>query len=328
MASLHETYVVPQLQQRRRRLEMAAVTAPHDGDLKRLLGEVDAALARVEEGSYGLCEVCHDPIEPERLIADPLMRFCIDHLTEAQQHELERDLETASRIQRGLLPQAPVHFGEWEINYRYEPAGPVSGDYCDVIRPDDASGELFFLLGDVSGKGIAAAILMSHLHATFRNLLAIDRRVERLVERANGVFRESALAPYVATLVCARAMASGRIEVCNAGHCPPFILANGAVSAVDPTGLPIGAFAGVRYAVRAVTLAPGDSMVLYTDGLSEARDRNDEEYGAERIARVLAGHAGGSAEDLADACLRDLSGHLGGASRSDDLTLMVVRRAV
>jgi sigma-B regulation protein RsbU (phosphoserine phosphatase) len=324
MASLHETFIIPQLQERRRRLEMALATAPVADELQRLLGEVDSALARVANGSYGLCDVCHDPVEPERLIADPLLRLCLAHLTPEQQRELEQDLETAAQIQRGLLPRPHLTFDGWEVHYRYQPAGVVSGDYCDVVHLD--GGDLFFLFGDVSGKGVAAAILMAHLHATFRNLLAGERRVDRLVERANRVFRESALAPYLATLVCGRARASGEIEICNAGHCPPLVVSGAGVSEVDPTGLPVGAFAGVRYASRVIKLDPGDSLVLYTDGLSEARNPDGEEYGAQRISRVLAAHGREDAEPVVEACLADLSRHLAGGPRGDDLTLMVVRR--
>jgi len=325
MASLHESYIVPQLQERRRRLEIARASTPGDDDLQRLLNEVDGALARVANGSYGICEVCHDPIEATRLIVDPLMRFCLDHLSPDQQRELEQDLEMAAQIQRGLLPEPHVRLEGWEVHHRYQPAGMVSGDYCDVVQLANR-GEFFFVLGDVSGKGVAAALLMAHLHATFRNLMAGERGVHRLVERANRVFRESALAPYLATLVCGHAEPSGTIEICNAGHCPPLVVSRGGVSAVEPTGLPVGAFAGVRYGSRSVRLVAGDSLVVYTDGLSEGRDRSGEEYGAQRVAQVLGAHAGASPDALAEATLADLSRHLAGNPRGDDLTLMVVRR--
>ena len=325
MASLQDTFVIPQLQERRRRLEIARASAPAAEDLQRLLDEVDSALDRVRTGTYGLCDVCHETIEPARLLNDPLLRLCIDHLSPAQQRELEQDLETAGQIQRGLLPQPNLRFDGWEVHYRYQPAGVVSGDYCDVMHPG-GSGDFFFLLGDVSGKGMAAALLMAHLHATFRNLLTSDRRVDRLVERANRMFRESALAPYLATLVCGRAEPSGHVEICNAGHCPPLVVSRNGVAAVDPTGLPVGAFAGIKYGARTVTLGAGDSLALYTDGLSEGRNRDDEEYGAERIARVLGAHAGDGPQAMADACLADLGRHLAGSPRGDDLTIMVLRR--
>ena len=327
MASMSENIIRRQLQDRRRRLEDALQRNPGAAQLERLLGEVDAALGRVDAGSFGLCEACHGTIEEDRLMADPLVRFCLDHLTEQEQRALEQDLQVAGRIQRGLLPEHDVSHGGWEFHYRYEPAGPVSGDYCDVVRPGGDGGEMFFLFGDVSGKGVPAAILMAHLHATFRSLVAADFSVGQLVERANRVFRESTLSPYFATLVVGRASPSGEMEICNAGHWPPLVLSGGTVSGVDPTGLPVGAFYSTRYTSRSLSLAPGDTLVLYTDGLSEARNRAGTEYGSERIARVLSASAHLGPRELAATCLDDLAVHLDGAPRTDDLTLMVLRRA-
>ena len=327
MASVTENLVRHQLQDRKRRLEDALQKTPGAAQFERLLEEVDAALARVEAGSFGLCEVCHDNIEGDRLMADPLVRFCLDHLTEQEQRALEQDLQVAGRIQRGLLPEHDLSHGGWEFHYRYEPAGPVSGDYFDVMRPEGDGGDMLFLFGDVSGKGVPAAILMAHLHATFRSLIAEDFSVGQLVERANRVFRESTLSPYFATLVVGRASASGELEICNAGHWPPLVLSKGRVTAVDPTGLPVGAFYSTHYTSRTLSLAAGDTMILYTDGLSEARNHAGAEYGSERIANVLSASSHLGPRELAATCLDDLAAHLNGAPRADDLTLMVVRRA-
>ena len=100
MATVTNELLARQLRERRERLETALVEIPGAPDLGRLLQEVDAALERVNAGTYGLCEVCHDPVEPERLLADPLLRFCLDHLSEREQRDLERDLQTAGRVQR------------------------------------------------------------------------------------------------------------------------------------------------------------------------------------------------------------------------------------
>lgn len=323
MATASGEVIGRELRERRSRLELARETSPAGGDLDRLLAEVDAALARIEAGTYGLCEVCHDPVEPERLLADPLLRFCIDHLSAAEQRALEQDLQTAARIQRGLLPERAVAAPGWEISYHWEPAGLVSGDWCDVVRQD---GNLYFMFGDVSGKGVAAAILMSHLHATFRTLVLGAPTVGHLVERANRVFRESTLSPYFATLVCGRTAASGEVEICNAGHCPPFVLSSRGVDTVAPTGLPVGTFFSAAYGSRCVRLDVGDALVLYTDGLTEARDRADAEYGTDRLARTLAGARGLAADEVVNTCLADLAAHLAGAPKRDDLTVMAIRK--
>jgi sigma-B regulation protein RsbU (phosphoserine phosphatase) len=327
MASVTDTIVRRQLVDRRQRLQGVLDQSPDVAQFGRLLEEVDAALARLDTGTYGLCEVCHDTIEQDRLLADPLVRVCLDHLSDEEQRALEQDLQLAARIQRALLPERSLSFHGWEIHYHYEPAGPVSGDYCDVVRPDGDAGNLYFLFGDVSGKGVSAAILMSHLHATFRSLVAAEFPVGQLVERANRVFRESTLAPYFATLVAGRASASGDLEICNAGHCPPLVLTGGSVASVDPTGLPVGTFYATDYSSKLLKLAAGDTLILYTDGLSEARNRSGTEYGPERISRVLAASRHSPPDAMVAACLADLTDHLSGAPKTDDLTLMVIRRA-
>jgi len=201
----------------RRRLEDAIGQVEDRSHLAPLLTEVDSALHRMESGSYGVCEACNEVIEDEAL-NDPVARFCLDCLTEAEQRALQHDLDSVSLVQHTLLPKQNLEVEGWRAYYHYEAAGPVSGDYCDLLSNDN--GDLFFLLGDVSGKGIAASMLMAHLHAIFRSLITLDLPVSQLVERANRVFAESTMPAYYATLVCGRANKSGVIEICNAGHPP------------------------------------------------------------------------------------------------------------
>lgn len=310
-----------QLLDRRTRLERAPVTTQ---DVERLLEEVDRALAKIDQGSYGLCETCHEPVETDRLIADPLVRFCLDHLTPVEQRALEQDLELAARIQRELLPKIEMQPRGWDIAYAYRPAGPVSGDYCDVIA--SADGKLFFILGDVSGKGIAASMLMAHLHAMFRTLTSLGLPLEQLVERASRMFCESTLPTHYATLVTGWTNGAGEVELSNAGHPPPFLLTRGQVLSIEATGLPIGVFSNERFTSIRMTLAPGDVLLLYTDGASEARDAAGSEYGRERLRRVLADAAGRPAHGIVSACVDDVRAFTQGRA-SDDLTVMVLKRA-
>ena len=175
MTGITDPYLREQLEKRRDELKTTiAVIPPGESQAAApyldLLHEVDFAVQRMDQGTYGVCNSCRGEVEKERLIADPLVQLCLGCLTNEEQRALERDLELASRIQRGLLPQADVRFRDWRIHYRYKPAGLVSGDYCDVIPPAASDGKLIFLLGDVTGKGVAASLLMTHLHAMFRSL--------------------------------------------------------------------------------------------------------------------------------------------------------------
>lgn len=312
-----------QLLDRRHRLETAAATLPGDTEVSRLLGEVDAALQRLAAGSFGVCEACGDSVEVERLLADPLTRFCLDHLTSREQRALEEDLLLASRIQRELLPRIDARVDGWEIAYHYQPAGPVSGDYCDLIQGDGSS--TYFLVGDVAGHGVAAALLMSHLSATLRTLVSIGLPVNQLMERASRLFCESTLPTQYATLVCLRASASGEIEICNAGHPPPLLIRVGGIERLGATGLPIGMFCSESFSSEIVRLASGETLLLYTDGLLEAQDASGADYGIDRLLGLVAGAARSPSATVAH-CLKDLTSFRGPVTPTDDLTIMALRR--
>jgi len=326
MATVEAEFLRTQLEQRRQRLQIALAASPETGALAQLLQEVDAALGRMEKGSYGICETCHDSIEKERLIADPLVRFCLDHLTTEEQRLLEEDLQLAARIQRGLLPPQDLRVAGWQVHYHYEPAGPVSGDYCDLIHSEDKNGDLYFLLGDVSGKGVSASLLMSQLHAMFRTLTSVGLPLGELVGLANRVFCESNMAGQYATLVCGRASWSGEVELANAGHLPALRVRRGEVLQLDATGLPLGMFCNGQHGVKRLNLEKGDSLFLYTDGLSETRDRSGAEYGVERLARFAAQQSTLPPDAFIASCLKAAKAHSAGAPQGDDLTLMVLRR--
>ena len=325
MVTAVEPLLREQLVERRQKLENATNAFHRPEELTRLLQEVDAALHRMNDGTYGLCEVCHDPIETERLIADPLTRVCLGDLTPREQRELEEDLELAAQIQTKLLPPRTQQIDGWEVSYHYQAAGAVSGDYCDVIKGEDNS--LHFILGDVSGKGVAASMLMAHLNAMFRTLISINLPLEQMMERASRVFCESTLPTQYATLVCGRATSSGEVEICNAGHLPPFLVQQGNVTSIAATGLPVGVFCSESFSVSRVQMNQGDTLFLYTDGLSESRDGDGREYGADRLSKLLSDNPAVSSDAMISLCRQQLHTFAEGRFPKDDLTLMAIRRA-
>jgi sigma-B regulation protein RsbU (phosphoserine phosphatase) len=312
-----------QLVQRREKLDAVLAERGHDAELKGLLTQVDAALARMNEGTYGLCLTCHDPIEQDRLLADPLLEFCLDHLTPRQQRALEEDMSLAAQVQRGLLPSLPFAHCGWEAHYHYQAAGAVSGDYCDLVPVD---GGFYFFLGDVSGKGVAASILMSQLHALFRALVEGNPPLDGMVARANRFFCETTLPMHYATLVCGKGDTQGQIEICNAGH-PPFLILKGrGVTEGQPSNLPVGAFCETHFRTERIRLEPGDAVLAYTDGLTEAKDSRGGEYGRSRLRDLGAGLIGRDPRGIVEACLEDMRRFTGGARLADDLTVMALRR--
>jgi len=329
MPEVTDPYLREQLEKRRAELNSAvsaAMPAAPEAPLLEILGEVNSALQRMDDGTYGICPTCNDSVEKERLLADPLVRFCLDHLTSGEQRALERDMELAAKIQRGLLPETNLRFNDWRVHYQYKPAGLVSGDYCDLISPTNTDGKLVFLFGDVAGKGVAAALLMSHLHAMFRSLSGVGLELDGLLERANHVFCESTIAGQYATLICGRAGGAGEVEIASAGHFPALIVGKDGVRKIGSTGVPLGMFAKSRYTIERVLLEPGDSVVLYTDGISEAANSKGEEYGVARIMRVAGERHGWVPQELLAACLKDVNSFSSGARQADDQTMMVIHR--
>ncbi len=315
-----------QLQERKQRLQEAVARSGDPQGINHLLRDVDEALAKISAGTYGLCETCHEPIESERLAVDPLIRYCIDHLSETEQRALERDLQLARQIQIGLLPKKGGILPGWESAYHYEPSGQVSGDYCDIIIPSESPDSFFFIVGDVTGKGIAASMLMSQLHATFRTLAGTGLPLSRLMERANRLFCEASLTTHFATLVCGLANKAGDIEISNAGHCLPMVLRGGRVDKLSSSGLPLGVTCDGKYEIERTKLENGESLLLYTDGLTESVGKSGEMYGEQRIMDLLTNRLGTSPSELVSACVDDLDFFTGNMRRTDDLTIMAIQK--
>ena len=148
--------------------------------------------------------------------------------------DLEGQLARAAEVQRSLLPQRRRRFSGWEVGYTYEPAEFVSGDYIDLIPAKD--GGFYFVLGDVSGKGIPASILMSHLHATLRAFLRMDLPLPDVLEKTSQIFCEITLPDQFATLVVGRAASDGTLDICNAGHVPVVLVDRRRGSQTGPAG--------------------------------------------------------------------------------------------
>jgi sigma-B regulation protein RsbU (phosphoserine phosphatase) len=315
-----------QLVNRRDRLQRVISETGEADDLRRLVQEVDSALDRMGDGTYGRCQVCGDMVTETLLTAHPTMPYCLCDMTREEQEELERDLGLAWQIQAALLPQQDLQFAGWEVHHRYHPAGPVSGDYLDVVTREDNGGTLYALLGDISGKGVSASFLMSHLNALVRSLIDVGLPLPQVLDKANRLFSESTLPIHFATLVLCQANSEGGIEICNAGHNPPILVRAGNLEVVESTGVPVGMMAETPYQFCKVEMVPGDSLFLYTDGLTEATDHTEREYGVDGVSQLIEAHPDLSSQALIDACLRDVSAHRSDDSPVDDLTIMLLRR--
>ncbi|HXO20816.1 MAG TPA: PP2C family protein-serine/threonine phosphatase [Thermoanaerobaculia bacterium] len=322
MTTLEE--VRGELLERRERLASLAVTV-RESQLVELLRHVDSALERLDGGNWGQCAVCLGTVEHDRLAADPLLTICLDCLSPAERKALEKDLETAAKVQAALLPPRQLAHDGWEVALLWEPLGPVSGDHYDLLRPQRDDEPLHLVVGDASGKGVSASLVQSHLHALLRALAAPELPLAALLTRANRLLCEVTLPAAYATLLAARLYPGGRVELANAGHPRPLLSDRRGVRPVEGGGLPLGLFCEAEYAARDLELAAGNTLLFYTDGWTEAAT-DEGEYGIGRAAAVLRRVKDRPLTDLLAACRADMEKFLSGAPRGDDLTLLALRR--
>ncbi|HET9519469.1 MAG TPA: PP2C family protein-serine/threonine phosphatase [Candidatus Limnocylindrales bacterium] len=235
----------------------------------------------------------------------------------------------ARRIQRSFVPLIPPDIPGYEVASHYEAAREVGGDFFDVFRVRGRSGRLAVVIADVTGKGIAAAMLMAFarplLHA------AIDHTVNpgEALERTNRILVEERRSSLFITALCAVVdLRRGEMRIANAGHEPPlFVPAGGEpVRWLEGSGPLLGAFGRLDLAECAVTLASGDLVLLYTDGVTDARAPTGERFGDERLLGVIERHRGGSARDVVDALALAIRDFQGEEPAADDVTIVAVRR--
>jgi sigma-B regulation protein RsbU (phosphoserine phosphatase) len=323
MDNLNLPYLRKQLTERKERLQDSAKNLIEPVKIYRLLQQIDRTLERIDKGSFGICEVCHDPIEPERLAFDPMISVCLDHLNIEQQRALEQDLELAAKVQWGLLPKKNINVDGWKFSYRYEPAGIVSGDFCDFLKVDENS--FFFVIGDVSGKGISASLMMSQLHALIRSFVTFGLPLQEIVRRTNRVFCESILSNNYATMVFGKGNQDGAIEFCIAGHNPPILLKENDITKIKATGVPVGLFCGSEYEVSKYSLIPGDTILIYTDGLTESY-ANGNEYGENRLIESFLQSGSQHPDLILDNLFNSHGTFMKSAKPADDVTVAVLQR--
>lgn len=241
--------------------------------------------------------------------------------------QIDRDLALAHRVQQGLLPSCPPAIDGYAVFDFYEAARQVGGDFFAYVPLPD--GRLATVLADVSGKGVAAALLMAALSADIRYCLASEPDVARAVGRINDSFLRGGWDDRFATLVVVVLdPVAHRATICNAGHLPPYLRApTGDVAAVgaDLGGLPLGMVADREYRSCEVALEPGAVLVLHTDGISEALDHERRCYGLERLEQVVAA-SGPTAAEVSRDILADVTRHAAGQVQSDDICLVCLGR--
>ncbi len=257
-------------------------------DVLQVVTDIKDALVRIDKGHFGRCKKCNGEVETEFLECDYTGQVCLEHYSQPQLRRLERDLEFAAKIQAHLLPRCVPALPGIEIAAYTEPAQIVGGDYYDFFSyPDGTQG---FAIGDVMGKGLSASMLMSHLQASLRILGPENKNLHEVANRLNELFRYNMKLISFISLVLARIdVDSGKLYYCNAGHHPPLLwrAAANSIQSLIPTGPAIGLTKNANYETNHIHYLPGDLLIMYTDGLTEAGNTNVEEFGMERLEKYL-----------------------------------------
>jgi len=258
------------------------------------------------------------------------------HREALEKERYERDMQLAAEIQRQILPKGVPRLPGYEIVGWNRPAREVGGDYYDLLPlavgsfegNDERPERLGVALGDVSGKGVPAALMVSTLHSAIRLLMGKVETGPRLVERLNKhILASSAPNKFITLLVGELDPDGGTFRYVNAGHNPGLLLrADGTLDRLAPGGLPVGLLPGGSYRADRVDLRPGDLLCLYSDGITECSSLTDEELGEARLIELLRSVADRPLGEILETVEQAVTDFAEGAQQGDDQTVVLIRR--
>jgi serine phosphatase RsbU (regulator of sigma subunit) len=243
-----------------------------------------------------------------------------------EKRRLDDELSLARSIQKRLLPSTAPHVDGWEIAGLNVPAARVGGDYYDFI--DVSDGVTGISIADVSGKGVPAALVMATFRASLLAEILNEYSIETILHKVNELLVRSTEPPVFVTAVYGTLETrKGMFTYCNAGHLPPLLIpAQGEPHELQGSDLLLGSFSSAAYNQRIVDLTSGDVLILYTDGITEAMGRQDEEFGTERLAKIAAAHRAGPAVEIRDRLYAEAVEFAADPTVLDDMTAVVIKR--
>ncbi|KAB2904835.1 MAG: SpoIIE family protein phosphatase [Anaerolineae bacterium] len=246
---------------------------------------------------------------------------------EFEQQLLNRELEMAHNIQASFLPETVPQIEGWDIAYHWKPVREVAGDFYDFFQMDD--GRLAILIADVSGKGIPAALFMALTVTVLRFGMSLGLHPAEMIHRANDLILHSQRSRMFATVFVGYIdMTSGKMEFASAGHNPPLLFRaeTQTTEEITASGVAVGVFKSARYDAATVTLGQDDILVLFTDGITEIINADEEEYGEGRLSEVINENVALSAQELAVKIVEEAGAFAAQEGAFDDETLIVIKR--
>jgi sigma-B regulation protein RsbU (phosphoserine phosphatase) len=302
------------------------VCSPDEECVQAHLDVIDSTVEKVEGHTLGLCEVCHDYVDPSLLEMDYTSCVCLDHFSAREREQLEMELEFLQTVQKALLPQQPPEIPDLNLAAFSRPAQIVGGDYFDFLRFKDGAHGL--VIADAMGHGVSASLLISSLQAALRTLVPESVSPAEVLQRVNRIFLHNInFTTFVTAILGHYQPATRTLTYCNAGHNPPLLLnaRDGLETWLNPTGAAIGLLESYNPTAQAVSLRQGDVLLFYTDGVTEASNPRGEQFGRQQLAQVVRQNAGLPAQELVHVLRQTLNDFSDGKPLEDDATLLVCR---
>ncbi len=238
---------------------------------------------------------------------------------------VREELRISGQIQKKLLPEKLPDIPGYQIAATNIPAKEVGGDYYDVIHLSESTYAICF--GDVSGKGIPAGLVMSNLQATIRSLMLSADNPATIVRQTNKLIHATTTADkFITFFLCIMDVNQHKIIYCNAGHDKPLHFTNNSKIELESGGIPLGFMPDFDFTQNTLLLAEGDILVIYTDGVTEAMNQEEEEFGLEKLKEIILTNKNDSAESILEKILKAIEGHAAGAEQMDDITLILLKR--
>ena len=251
---------------------------------------IDDAISKADSKILGKCEVCHEDVEPELLEVDYTASVCLEHLSREERRNLESELELAQDVQKMLLPQEIPVIPGIEIAAFSRPAQIVGGDYFDFV--EFSNGFHGLAIADVAGHGVSASLHMASIQALLRTLVPVNQSPAAVMGQVHKLFIHNIrFETFVTFFIGAFDPSTKKFTFCNAGHQPPLVLHQAgnneaSVEMLGPTGAAIGLVEEAEFTEKTIELHEGDLLVLYTDGVTEAVNTQNQEFGRERLIKL------------------------------------------
>lgn len=243
-----------------------------------------------------------------------------------EKERMEKELKLASQIQKDFLPRENPTCENFQIAGSNLPCYQVGGDYYDFIQIDPC--RLGIVIADVSGKGMSASLLMASLRAALHSELHPLYKLEEMAPKLNNfVQRSSAPNFFISFFFCELKRENGEMYFVNAGHNPPVVSRqNGKIERLESCGLCLGMFPSSTYKINKLTLNPGDMVLLFTDGITESRNKKNEEFTEERLMQLISENSNLSSQELLDKIYEEVKKFTEGTDQMDDMTQVIIKR--